>query len=110
MMVVPGTSTAGHGPPLGVALAVLPDNAALSKLKTSDMTAPAHDDIERRLVELEVKASFADDLLDRLNEVVARQQRQIDLLIEELRALRAQVAAAEPATARSLRDELPPHF
>ena len=37
-----------------------------------------------------------------------RQQEQIDLLIRELTHLRQQ--ASEPATARNLRDELPPHY
>lgn len=91
------------------ALAV-PDNAGAEIERVSDMTSSAHDDIERRLVELEVKASFTEDLVDRLNEVVVRQQQQIDRLIEELRQFRAQAAVAEPAEFRSLREELPPHY
>lgn len=75
-------------------------------------THPAEltDAIERRLTELEIKASFADDTLDRLNEVVVRQQTQIDLLQRELRRLIQAGAGAEPVTPRSLRDELPPHY
>ena len=65
---------------------------------------------ESRLTELEIKASYTEDLLDRLNEVIVRQQTQIDLLLRELSALREQAAQAEPATPRSLRDELPPHY
>ncbi|MEY8876744.1 MAG: SlyX family protein [Leptothrix sp. (in: b-proteobacteria)] len=58
---------------------------------------------------LEVKASYADDLLDTLNEIVVRQQQQIDRLARELDALRQQ--QGEPgSTPRSLRDELPPHY
>jgi SlyX protein len=56
-------------------------------------------DIERRLLELEVKASFADDLLEQLNQIIVRQQQQIDRLLRE---------GAAPF--RSLRDELPPHY
>jgi len=74
------------------------------------MTAPAPDDIERRLVDLEVKAAFADDLAERLNDVIVRQQQQIDRLVTEVRQLRDQVAATDPATFRSLRDDLPPHY
>lgn len=67
------------------------------------------DDTERRLEALEVKASFADDLLDELNATVARQQMQIQHLMQQLRALQEQLPAAG-ATPRSLRDELPPHY
>jgi len=67
------------------------------------------DDIERRLTELEVKAGFADELLDQLNQTVFRQQQQIELLMRELVELRRQ-SAATPGPSRSLRDELPPHY
>ncbi len=66
---------------------------------------------EDRLAELEIKASFADDLLDRLNELVYRQQRQIEQLQLELAALRGQWNSDNTTpTFRSLRDELPPHY
>lgn len=63
---------------------------------------------ERRLTELEIKASFAEDALDQLDKIIVRQQAQIDALIREITHLRQQ--ASEPATARNLRDELPPHY
>ncbi len=66
-------------------------------------------DTDSRLTELEIKASFMEDTLDRLNEVVVRQQQQIDLLTREVLALRDQ-QTADPAAPRSLRDELPPHY
>jgi SlyX protein len=65
---------------------------------------------EARLTDLEIKASFTEDLVDRLNEIVIRQQQAIDLLRREITHLTRQAADAEPATARSLRDELPPHY
>jgi SlyX protein len=65
---------------------------------------------EQRLTDLEIKASYTEDTLDRLNEVVVRQQQQIDLLLRELAQLRQQDTAAEASTFRSLRDELPPHY
>jgi SlyX protein len=65
---------------------------------------------EHRLTELEIKASYTEDLLDRLNEVVVRQQAQIDLLVRELATLREQGAAMDRESPRSLRDELPPHY
>ncbi len=66
--------------------------------------------LEQRLTELEIKASFNEDALDRLNDVIVRQQHQIDDLMRTVAALRQQVEQLPPAGFRSLRDELPPHF
>ncbi len=68
------------------------------------------DPIDSRLTNLEIKASFTEDLLDRLNEIIVRQQSQIDHLLREVALLREQGRGAEPAPFRSLRDELPPHY
>ena len=65
---------------------------------------------DQRLTELEIKASYSEDLLDQLNDVIVRQQRQIDHLLRELAALRLQVEQTPQPGFRSLRDELPPHF
>ncbi|MBX3620416.1 MAG: SlyX family protein [Rhizobacter sp.] len=68
-------------------------------------------DADARLTDLEIKASFTEDLLDTLNEIVARQQAQIDRLSTELATLRNQMPSADGAPVlRSLRDELPPHY
>ncbi len=63
----------------------------------------------QRLTELEIKASFAEDLLDQLNLVIVRQQDQIDLLIREVTQLREQQADV-PGSAARLTDDLPPHY
>jgi SlyX protein len=66
--------------------------------------------MEARINELEVKLSFAEDLLEQLNLTVFRQQQQIEALQREVRALREQMLASLPAESRSLRDEIPPHY
>ena len=63
-----------------------------------------------RVEELEIKASFADDALDKLDQVIIRQQLQIDLLIKEITDLRQTQSQDSTSTPRNLRDELPPHF
>ncbi|HWI10202.1 MAG TPA: SlyX family protein [Burkholderiaceae bacterium] len=69
-----------------------------------------NEQLEQRLTDLEIKASFAEDLVDHLNALVARQQTQIDWLLREVAALRQQAPAGEGGAPRSLRDELPPHY
>jgi SlyX protein len=66
--------------------------------------------VEQRLIDLEIKASYTEDTLDRLNDVLVRQQRQIDLLLRELAVLKHYGNSGDIPAARSLRDELPPHF
>ena len=77
-----------------------------------DARDPRHDDAtERRLTELEIKASFAEDLLEQLDKVIVRQQQQIDALLREVAEFKAApVRDGDITTTRSLRDELPPHF
>lgn len=67
-----------------------------------------------RLTDLEIKASFTEDLVDQLNAVIVRQQQQIDALAAQLAQLR-QLVQQQPLDGgsgafRSLRDELPPHY
>ena len=66
--------------------------------------------LEDRLVDLEVKAAYADDLLDHLSDQIYRQQQQIDLLLHELRMLRERMPEAGSTAPRNLRDEIPPHY
>ena len=70
---------------------------------------PAHD-TDQRLTELEIKASYAEDLLDQLNQTVFRQQQQMDELLRVVAELRRQQPDNGPALQRNLRDELPPHY
>ncbi|MDD2810795.1 SlyX family protein [Rhodoferax sp.] len=66
--------------------------------------------IETRLTELEIKASFTEDLLDKLDQIVTQQQNQIDRLTHEVHFLRQQTPEEGLMPQRNLRDELPPHY
>lgn len=69
------------------------------------------DALQARVMELEIKASYTEDLLEQLNLTIYRQQQQIDRLLDELRDLRRRVPEGGPAGgATHLRDELPPHY
>ena len=66
--------------------------------------------IEERLMALEIKSSYAEDLLEQLNQLVYQQQLSIDALLTEVSQLRRQMPEGGPASERNLRDELPPHY
>lgn len=66
--------------------------------------------IEDRLVDLEVKAAYAEDQIDQLSDQIYRQQQQIELLLGELRLLRERLPEVGTTAQRNLRDEIPPHY
>lgn len=65
---------------------------------------------DARLTRLEEKFGYAEDLLDALNTLVARQQDQIAQLLQEMGQLQRLRAEDPAATPTSLWDELPPHY
>lgn len=69
-----------------------------------------HTDIDKRLMDLEIKASFTEDLVEQLNQTIFQQQQQIEALIREMSQLRQQAPDGGTGGFRSLRDELPPHY
>jgi SlyX protein len=71
---------------------------------------PTDDDTDKRLTDLEIKASFTEDLVDHLNDLVARQQEQIGLLIREVGKLKDRAPETGGGASRDPRDELPPHY
>jgi SlyX protein len=65
-----------------------------------------------RIIELEIKAAYQEDLLQALNQVVSRQQQQIDRLEEICRLLneRMQNLLAETGNTGETVHEIPPHY
>ena len=72
------------------------------------MTNP--DSTNQRLTALEIKATYTEELVEQLDQIITRQQQQIDLLLREVAELRRPSADSAQTTWRSLRDDLPPHF
>ena len=62
-----------------------------------------------RIKNLEIKLSFAEDLIEKLNETVYKQQQQIEFLYRELKAIKEQ-ASAGGTGGGSLKDDIPPHY
>ena len=67
-------------------------------------------DVEQRLTDLEIKASFSEDLLDQLNQVIIRQQQQIDKLMREIGQLKQHMPDAGTGVFSRSGDDLPPHY
>ena len=66
--------------------------------------------LDERLEALEIKASYADDLLEKLDQVIVRQQAQIDLLILEIHRLRQPVADVDGVLQSNAGSDRPPHY
>lgn len=67
--------------------------------------------MEDRITALEEKLSLTEDLVEELNHQVFRQQEQLNLLQDQLRYLYRQMQSmGSGSEARSLRDEVPPHY
>lgn len=66
--------------------------------------------IDQRLTDLEIKASFTEDLLDKLDQVIVRQQQQIEILMREIAHLRQPGTDSGVGGSGNPREEMPPHY
>ena len=66
--------------------------------------------MESHLTELEIKLSYAEDLLEELNRTVYQQQAQIESLQRQVLKLTRQIQDTSSPEERDLRDEIPPHY
>lgn len=65
-------------------------------------------ELESRIVELETRLAFQEHTLQSLNDVVTRQQQQIEALVRGIQALKDRLRAAAPSPVGPLEDEKPP--
>ena len=65
---------------------------------------------EERITNLEIKLSFAEDLMENLNETIYKQQQQIEFLYRELKSIKEQASSGGGSGSGDLRDEIPPHY
>ena len=65
--------------------------------------------IDERMAELEIRQAFQDDALQTLSDVIAGQQKQIDLLRRELERLQARQEEQSPQF-QEVPNEPPPHY
>ena len=65
-------------------------------------------ELEQRLIDLEIKFSYQNELLEELNQIVIRQQKEIDLLTKELMQFTGAKSGILDQGIKSLKDETPP--
>ncbi|KJV05040.1 SlyX family protein [Methylocucumis oryzae] len=71
--------------------------------------------LEQRIIELECKLAYQDDLVNALNQVVAKQQQQIDCLEKTCTLLNERLVSVMNAASLDLTIdkpvyEIPPHY
>ena len=79
----------------------------------SDSPSPASLATDNRLVDLEIKVSFMEDLLDDLHAIVIQQRDQMDRLtavVAELRQQQDQPQSSGGSALQRAIDNLPPHY
>jgi len=65
---------------------------------------------EARLTELEIRTAFQEDTLNELNDALVSQQRQLDLLRQELMRLHEHVLTMQPQEPGEEAQEVTPHY
>lgn len=65
---------------------------------------------EQRFVELEIKVAYQEDLLQALNMVISKQQRQIDQLEATSRVLLERLKGMQMQMPEENIDQTPPHY
>jgi SlyX protein len=68
-------------------------------------------DVDKRLIELEIKISYQEDLIQELNAIVCAQQKKIAQLGESFEVLNDRIKELSASTPGSLvESEKPPHY
>ena len=71
--------------------------------------------LEQRLIDLEERYSFQEEAVTQLSDIVARQDRQIDVLAQELKLCKEQLEGLRERSqsgegGANAADERPPHY
>ncbi len=66
--------------------------------------------MELRIEDLEVRLTYQEATLEELNQVIIKQQNQIDLLIEEIKRIKQQQERGGEFVRSQSEEEPPPHY
>lgn len=67
-------------------------------------------DTQTDIIELQMRLSFQDGVIDELNQVVTDQQQQLDRLQRQIDKLMLQIANLHQTSSIAAADEPPPHY
>lgn len=65
---------------------------------------------DARIIELEIKAAYQEDLLQELNKIVIAQQQQIDRLELACKVLNDRIQSLSESAPSENANEVPPHY
>lgn len=65
---------------------------------------------EDRMIDLETRLAHLDDTVEVLNDIVARQQQEIDQLGKQFKKMAAEQAQIKEQVAPEVTDSPPPHY
>ena len=68
------------------------------------------DNVDQRFEELEVKVAYQEDTIQQLNEVIIRQQNEIDRLKTWYQEFNMRLEGLTESLQTKPEDELPPHY
>ncbi|MDG2250963.1 MAG: SlyX family protein [Gammaproteobacteria bacterium] len=70
--------------------------------------------MDKKLIDLESKFSFQEDLLNELNNAVVRQQKQINHLIQDVSQIKSHILeivdSQSVSGGQDSKNEIPPHY
>lgn len=67
-------------------------------------------ELEKRIIDLETKIAFQDQVIEDLNSAVIRQQKQIDHIEKAFAAFKSQAHAVQSGDNEIRPNEKPPHY
>ena len=74
------------------------------------MPSPDLSELNRRIVDMEIKLTHQDATLEALNKVIIRQQQRIDTLSDELGKARRRLDEIDAGSGSGSQFEPPPHY
>ena len=80
----------------------------MSDIETVSSQNP--DSLEERIMELEIRSALQEDTIEQLNQVIFKQQQQIDDFKRHLNHLKTQLSNLQETTARESEETPPPHY
>ena len=64
--------------------------------------------LRERLINLETKITYQDDIIDELNKVVTQQQNQLDKLLNKMENMSRMMTSVSESQIRDISQEVPP--